>query len=420
MKILVIHNRYQHRGGEDVACEAETRLLQTAGHAVIQYVRSNTELNDGSFLHYLSAAAGTVWSRHSYRELRELLFREKPDIAHFHNTFPLISPSAYYACADAGVPVVQTLHNYRLICPNAYFLRNGRVCQQCLGRTVPWPGVLHACYRQSRPASAVVATMLAAHHIFQTWQNQVAAYIALTEFARQKFIAGGLPAEKVFVKPNFVERDPGPQPQQISGDYALYVGRLSDEKGIRPLLAAWAQLRQEIPLKIAGDGPLREELALELSRVSAARAVRWLGAVPQSEILGLMRGARFLVVPSICFENFPLAIAEAFASALPVIASRLGAMAEIVADGETGLHFAPGDPNDLAAKAEWAWTHPGEMAAMGLRARAVFEEKYSPASALGNLESIYGCALRRYSQPSPQSSHRPEPPLMPTQHEKAR
>lgn len=418
MKIVVIHNRYQHRGGEDVACEAETRLLQTAGHAVIEYVRSNTELNAGSFLHHLSAAAGTVWSRRSYRELRKLLFREKPDIAHFHNTFPLISPAAYYACADAGVPVVQTLHNYRLLCPNAYFLRNGRVCQQCLGRTVPWPGVLHACYRQSRAATAVVATMLVAHHIFQTWQNQVAAYIALTEFARQQFIAGGLPAEKVFVKPNFVEHDPGPK--QIFGDYALYVGRLSDEKGTRPLLAAWAQLRQEIRLKIAGDGPVREELALALGRVGSVRVVQWLGAVPQSKILALMRGARFLVVPSICFENFPLAIAEAFASALPVIASRLGAMAEIVADGETGLHFAPGDPSDLAAKAEWAWTHPREMAAMGLRARAVFEEKYSPGSALANLESIYGWALRPYSLSSPESSPRPESALMPIHREKAR
>ena len=333
----------------------------------------------------------------------------------------MISPAAYYACADAGVPAVQTLHNYRLLCPGAYFLRDGRVCEQCLGRTVPWPGVLHACYRESRAATAVVATMLATHHVLQTWQNQVAAYVALSEFARQKFIAGGLPAEKVFVKPNFVERDPGPK--QVSGDYALYVGRLSEEKGIRTLLAAWSRLTQKIPLKIAGDGPLRDEVGVQMSGASsahAARAVQWLGALPQSEIFALMRGARFLIVPSICFENFPLAIAEAFASELPVLGSSLGAIAEIVADGNTGLHFKPNDPRDLAAKVDWAWTHPSEMAAMGHRARAAFEEKYSAASALAHLESIYEAALLRCPLSSSQSRHRRESALMTAHHEKAR
>lgn len=398
MKILIVHNSYQQPGGEDVARDAEVRLLRRAGHAVLEYSRSNAEISDGSVLVQLSLASETAWSRHTYRALRGLLRKEKPNVAHFHNVFPLISPSAYYACADAGVSVVQTLHNYRLLCPAATFFRDGRSCQQCLGRNFGWPGILHACYRNSRPASAVTAAMFAAHRAMNTWNKKVAFYIALSEFARNKFVVGGLPAGKILVKPNFVEHDPASKPP--AGHYALFLGRLSEEKGIRVLLSAWRQFPAKIPLRIAGDGPLRQEILKQLPQNGSRPPVEWLGPVPRSQVPELMRHARFLIVPSICYENFPLVIAEAFACGLPVLASRLGACAEIVENSVTGLHFSPGNVADLAEKVAWAWTHPRELADMGGRARSEYEAKYNAAAALRHLEAIYERALSASSRSS--------------------
>lgn len=395
MKILIVHNSYQHHGGEDVARDAESRLLRRAGHAVIEYSRSNSDLFGASFLDHITAASETIWSRRTFRELRELLARDKPHVAHFHNTFPLISPSALYACADAGVPVVQTLHNYRLLCPAATFFREGQPCEKCLHRAIAWPAVVHACYRNSRGASSVAALMPAVHRAMGTWRSKIAVYVALSRFARQKFIEGGLPAEKIVVKPNFVEHD-GPS-KETPGDYALYLGRLSEEKGIRVLLAAWNRLRTPVSLQIAGDGPLRNEVSAQIARSAFNSSIAWLGAVPHTQTPALLRNARFLVVPSTCFENFPLAIAEAFAFGLPVIASRLGACAEIVEDSVTGLLFTPADTHDLAEKVAWAWNHPAELARMGASVRAEYEAKYNSAAALRHLESIYDRALRSRS-----------------------
>src|SRR5882724_6530140 len=245
-------------GGEDAVVAREHKLLVDMGHRVIPYFRANGDLKGRGISGAVNAGVDSVWSSRSYREVAWLLKSETPDVAHFHNSFPLISPAAYYACAEAGVPVVQTLHNYRLLCPAATFLRDGKVCEACLSRSVPWPGVLHGCYRGSRPATAAVAAMLAVHRAIGTWQERVDVYIALTEFARRKFIEGGLPAERIVVKPNFVASDLGPK--QGRGDYALFVGRLSEEKGLGVLLNAWGRLRELIPLRIAGDGPLREEI----------------------------------------------------------------------------------------------------------------------------------------------------------------
>lgn len=402
VKILIVHNSYQQPGGEDVARDAESRLLRRAGHVVIEYSRSNFDLLGAPVPGQISLAAGTIWSRRTFREMRTLLAREKPHVAHFHNTFPLISPSAYYACADAGVPVVQTLHNYRLLCPAATFFRNGRTCEKCLLRAIAWPAAFHACYRNNRGASSVAAVMPAAHRAIGTWRRKVAVYVALSEFARQKFIEGGLPAEKIVVKPNFVEHDG--RAKDTPGDYALYLGRLSAEKGIRVLLSAWNRLQSRIPVKIAGDGPLRDELFAQIARESGESSIEWLGAVPHAQIAALLRDARFLVVPSVCFENFPLAIAEAFACGVPVIASRLGACAEIVEDSVRGLLFTPADARDLGEKVVWAWNHPQDLARMGASARAEYESKFNAAAALRHLEAIYDRALRS-------CSHSPLPEL---------
>lgn len=391
MKVLVVHNSYQRRGGEDTVAFAESRLLEAHGHTVIHYERHNDELRNCGARGALIAGIETVWSSMSFRAMKGLIAKEKPDVAHFHNTLPLISPAAYYACAEADVPVVQTLHNYRLLCPVATFLRDGQICQSCLGRSVAWRGVVHGCYRGSRPATAAVAAMLAVHRALGTWQTKVDAYIALSEFARRKFIEGGLPGERVVVKPNFVHPDPGAK--HGPGEYALHVGRLSQEKGLHLLLEAWGQLQQRIPLRIAGDGPLREALASEIEK-KGLREVELLGHVAPTEIITLMHHARFLVFPSMWFEGFPMSIAGAFACGLPVIAPLLGTMAEIIAAGISGLHFSAGDALDLAARVEWAWTHAAEMQEMGRNACEEYRTKYTPERNYEKLWEIYNSVIK--------------------------
>jgi glycosyltransferase involved in cell wall biosynthesis len=374
MKILVAHNRYQQRGGEDAMVAAEIRLLEAHGHQVVRYLRENDELKARGPWGKVSAGIETLWSTKSLRQVRSLIQKEKPDVAHFHNIFPLISPAVYHACSQYGVPVVQTLHNYRLICPAATCLRAGRVCEECLGRNVARPAIVHGCYRGSHAATAAVASMLTVHRIMGTWQDKVDLYIALSEFARQKFIAGGLPAERIVVKPNFVEPDPGNR--QGKCEYALFVGRLSEEKGIRVLLAACRELHGKIPLRIAGEGPLLNEIEQFLS-ANGPSGITLVGRLTGTEVIRAMHEARFLVFPSIWFEGFPVSITEAFACGLPVIASRLGSMAEIVADKVTGLHFSAGDSQALAREIDWAWNHPQDMKQMGANARTEYENKYT-------------------------------------------
>jgi glycosyltransferase involved in cell wall biosynthesis len=375
MKILVGHNLYQQRGGEDAVVEAEARLLESCGHTVVYYNRHNDELKEQGGLGAIKAGIQTVWSEQSLRAITAIIKNEKPDLCHFHNTFPLISPAVYKPCVESGIPVIQTLHNYRLLCPSATFFREGKVCEDCLGRSVAWPGIVHGCYRGNRLATTAIAAMLTTHRILGTWQKDVDLYIALSEFSRQKYIAGGLPKNRIFVKPNFVDPDPGPKLD--IGDYALFVGRLTEEKGIRVLLDAWSSLRVDIPLRIVGDGPMKCEVENTVSSNNLS-SVAVLGKLSPQETLHVMHGARFLIFPSVWYEGFPLTIAEAFACGVPVIASRLGSMEEIIQDGFTGLHFCAADATDLAKKIEWAWAHPTEIQKMGRLARAEYQAKYSP------------------------------------------
>src|ERR1700724_3181862 len=253
MKISVLraHNFYKQAGGEDHSFASEAAMLEAHGHKVIRYCQHNESIDR---MKPAALAARTVWSRQAYREIRALIKTHRPQVAHFHNTLPLISPAAYHAAQAENVCVVQTLHNFRLLCPNALLLRGGRICEECVGRTIPWPGAVHKCYRDSRSASAAVATMLAAHHALGTWRHAVDLYIALTPFSRDKFIAGGLPPEKIVVKPHFVDPDPGPG--RGRGRYGVFVGRLSPAKGLATLLEAWKKLAAPVPLKIVGDGPM--------------------------------------------------------------------------------------------------------------------------------------------------------------------
>lgn len=399
MKILLIHNAYQQRGGEDAVVAAEARLLEERGHEVVFYRRHNDELRKRGPFATVSAGIDSIWAQDSYHTLKKLLFVEEPDVAHFHNTVPLISPAAYYACAEAGVPVVQTLHNYRLLCPGGQFLRDGQVCESCMGRLVLWPGIVHACYRGSRAATTAVSTMLMVHRVMGTWQKKVDVYVALSEFAKNKFILGGLPAGRIVVKPNSVFLDF--EERTATTEYALFVGRHSEEKGLRVLIEAWRRCGVRIPLRIVGDGPLRRQIEQEAERHRMAD-ISFLGQLPPGETQKQMRGARFLLFPSIWYEGFPLTVAEAFACGIPVVCSRLGSLEEIVQDGRTGLHFSAGDSKDLAAKVEWAWTHPTEMEEMGRAARREYENKYTPERNYEALLQIYERAASSVKRAAPQ------------------
>lgn len=384
MKILTVHNTYQWAGGEDSVFESEGRLLSSHGHDVIEVTQTNAHLRANSLPESLSLASKTVWSQSSYRKLADAIKCYRPDVAHFHNTFPLISPAAYYACKNAGVPVVQTLHNYRLFCPKASFFRKESVCEQCVDHGLA-RAIYYGCYRDSRLATAAVASMLVVHRLLGTWHHAVDRYVALSSFAQDKFIQAGLPASKLTVKPNFVDSEPCSGSH--AGGYALFVGRLVEEKGIITLLQAFAQTK-DIPLRIVGDGPMRQNVERYIHQ-HAPSNVSYAGSVDRYEIKRLMRAAHFLIFPSIWYEGFPLTIAESYSCGTPIVASRLGAMQEIVHDGHTGLHFAPGDPIDLAQKTKWAWENPRKMRQMGLAARAEFEAKYTAEKNYEMLIAIY-------------------------------
>lgn len=373
-RVLIAHNAYQHRGGEDSVVEAEIALLRSHGHVVETYFRSN---DDVAAMSSLSLARHTLWSNRTSHELAKLIRRFKPDVIHVHNTFPLMSPSLYWAAERAGIPVVQTLHNFRLMCLNALFLREGKVCEDCMGK-LPWRGVARACYRGSHTASAALAGMLALHRGLGTYQNKVARYIALNGFCRDKFIEGGLPAERVEVKPNFVDFDAPPLTARVG---MLFVGRLSVEKGVATLAEAMAVL-PDMSLRVAGDGPEEELLA-------GVAGIARLGSMPSEAVRQEMACAVALVVPSIWYENFPRTIVEAFACGLPVIASRIGALADIVTDGVTGLLFEPANARDLADKLAWAQAHPEQMAEMGRKARAQYEAEFSAEVNYRRLMEIY-------------------------------
>lgn len=397
MKILLVHNTYQQPGGEDVVFDQERQLLERAGHHVVTYHRGNSEIEEASALSRLGLAKHTIWATDTRQQVAKLIHQEKPRLVHVHNTFMMVSPSVYAACRHAGVPVVQTLHNYRLACPAATFYRNGGVCEECLQHSL-WRGVYHGCYRDSRPATATVALMLSWHRSAGTWNDLVDCYIALSGFSRDKFVAAGIPADKVVIKPNFVDPDPGTR--EMVSKYAVFTGRLSKEKGLHTLLHAWVRLSVHTSLQIIGDGPERENLQAYV-RQRGLSGITFRGRLSRDETIAAVKNACVLVFPSECYENFPMSIAEAFACGVPVISSRLGTMEEIVTNGRTGLHFTPGNSEDLAAKVEWAWTHPREIEEMGRQARAEYKAKYTAQRNYEMLMEIYANAIAARGQEVP-------------------
>jgi glycosyltransferase involved in cell wall biosynthesis len=387
MKLLTVHNRYLIRGGEDESRESEDRLLRLRGHEVQEFVLSNESVDR---LGRLRTAIRATWSTQAYHQARRRIRQLRPDLVDVHNFFPLISPAIYHAARAERVPVIQTLHNYRLICPGALLARDGRVCEECVGK-VPLRGILHKCYRDSYRGSAAVATMLTTHRLFGTWRNAVTLYIALTEFGRQKFIQGGLPAERIVVKPNFVPVDL--QAGNGDGGFAMFVGRLTSEKGIPTLLRAWSRLKSPIDLKIIGDGPLQVEVA---SAAAASKNIEYLGRRPLSDVYALLGRASALIFPSEWYEGLGRVMIEAFAAGTPVIATNIGPICSLVAEGVNGIHFEPGNAEDLSAKVEWAFSHSGILKNMRPAARAEYEAKYTAERNYELMMYIYGLAVEMY------------------------
>ena len=385
MRLAVLHNRYREPGGEDAVVAAEVQLLRSRGHEVAEITVSNAEVLERGLLHTLRTLQRSAWNPAACRRTREAIRRHRPDVVHVHNFWFSLSPSVFGAAAAEGVPTVMTLHNYRLICPGALLMRGGEVCERCVGVS-PWRAVPRACYRNSVAQTALVACMIDSNRRRGTWDRLVDAYIALTEFSRRKFIQGGLPAEKIYVKPNFLSKDPGLVGS--SSDGAVFVGRLSREKGVHVLLNAWE--RESVNLTVVGDGP--ERSALE-AHVAGLENVRFCGRLSHAHAVERIKKARFLVMPSLWYETFGRTIAEAYACGRPVVASRLGAMAELVDDGRTGLLFEPGNADDLTSKARFLLDNPRECERMGREARADFEESYTADANYHKLVDIYERAI---------------------------
>jgi glycosyltransferase involved in cell wall biosynthesis len=377
-RVLIVHNIYQQSGGEDSVVDAEVRMLRSRDHPVEFYSRHNNEISSKSIFRVIQQI---FWSGYTVQDVRRLIDSFKPDIIHIHNTFPLISPSIYWEANRSGIPIVQTLHNFRLLCPQAMFLRESKVCEDCLGK-VPWRGVVRGCYRGSRSKSLAIASMVTMHRAIGTWYKKITRFIVFNEFCRQKFIEGGLPAERIVVKPNFVDYS---STIESSRQGFLFVGRLSVEKGLSTLLKAIV-LVTHAQLRVAGVGP--ESVNLE-----GVTGVVHLGRLNNESVRNEMIQTIALVVPSICYETFGMVIVEAFSTSTPVIASRIGSLPELVENGVTGLLFEHGNSEDLAEKILWAQNNPEQMRQMGRNALKKYQTEYTADQNYNQLIAIYRDAI---------------------------
>ncbi|MCR4309324.1 MAG: glycosyltransferase family 4 protein [Deltaproteobacteria bacterium] len=396
MKILLAHNYYGSTApsGENQVFEIERDLLRQRGHKVLEYVRHSDEIRSKGFFGEVKGALSTPWNPWAARALQRVVYGFQPDVVHVHNTFPLLSPAIFHAIGTR-VPMVLTLHNYRLFCPAAIPIRAGRVCTECLDTQSVWPAVRYGCYRNSRLSTLPLAFSVALHRNLGTWTRHVDAFIALTKFQRKTMVEAGLPAERVHVKPNFIPGNFNQTPGKDRGKYAVFVGRLSLEKGVRTLLSAWRSVHG-LPLRILGDGPFRGELEAQV-RAQGINA-EFLGGVHRDEVLSVVSGACLQIVPSECYEGFPMVILEAYACGTPVVASRIGSLAEIVLDGETGLHFEAGDPVGLAQRVNHLVERPELARRMGMKAREIFLEKYTAEKNLEMLMGIYSRAREDFEK----------------------
>lgn len=381
MRVLMIHNRYQAAGGEDASTDAQVSLLRDAGYEVVLLSDTNERIED---LGNLRTAARSVWSREAKGRVGDLLADGGFDLMHVQNLFPLFSPSIYYAGRDHDVPVVQSLRNFRALCPEGMLYRDGQVCTDCVGRRLAWPGIVHGCYRDSAAGTAVVAAMSSGHRLVGTWQRRVDRYVTPSSYARDIYLRAGWDPDKIDVIPNFVYPDPGPGDGKR--DYAIYAGRLFPAKGLDTLIAAWETGGIDVPLKIVGEGPLKHFV-----KEAAARNphIEFLGQVTPAEVSELVGDAMFSVVPTRGIETFGRVAAESMARGTPPIAADHGGLAEVVVDGKTGLLFPPGDVAALVAAIDSMISDPARLLSMRKAAREDFLDRFSGDAVLSEWVDLY-------------------------------
>jgi glycosyltransferase involved in cell wall biosynthesis len=400
MRIVMAHNRYKYAGGEDSVMAAEVEMLRSAGHEV-ELLEADNKIIEGTLAKI--AAAGSLFHSPVFsRRMAELIRTFRPEIVHIHNWFPLLSPSIISTAYAARVPVVQTLHNFRMFCANSGLYRDGRVCLDCAGKVLPLDGVVHGCYSGSRVGSALVTAAFSYHRLAGTWAG-VSTFIAVSDLQRELLIRGGMNPAQIVVKPNFV-KDPG-KPGDGLGGYALFVGRVSAQKGIRTVLKAWEEHRLTVPLKIMGDGPLADEVR---DRASQLASVEYLGQRTASEVAAAMGAARFLIFASESYEPLASTILEAFSQGTPVLAASVESINDLVKEGVTGLQFAAGDAGDLAAKTNQLSLDTPGYRDMRRNCRSLYEERYTEPQNYRMLSDIYARAIEsRHSQ----GTERQDPPL---------
>ncbi len=387
MRVIVCHNYFRERGGEDRVFEDELELLRANGVDVVPFIKNNRDFE--GFWDTTKIAVRTPWNRRTSKEIEDLVVRTKADVVHFHNWLPQISPAGFYAARRAGAAVVQTLHNYRWACPKGIMFRDGDVCEDCMGKTVPWPAIRHLCYRDSLAGSMFISTTIGLHNVLRTKERAIDAFIAPGTFIRDKLTMAGIPAEDIFVKPLFT-KDPGPGSGE--GGYVMYLGRLSPEKRIDTLLAAWKRLDGKVPLRISGNGPQR---SLVEQAAATDPSITYLGFAPDEALDALLGDARALVFTSGTYEAQPVSILETYAKGTPVIAANMGAMSELVEDGVTGWHFRPGDPDDLARVVAAAFDGATDLTSIRTAVRNKYLENYTPEPNYARLMEVYEIAIAR-------------------------
>lgn len=394
MRVVVVHNRYRSAApsGENRVADQESEALVADGHVVERFERVSDDIETWTPLRRGLVPLQVVWSDEARRSLTATLRRFRPEVVHIHNTFPLLSPSVLYACRSAQVPAVTTIHNYRLLCASGDLFRNGAVCHACVGRTVPWPAMLHRCYRGSAAATTPVVVSMTAHR--HAWRTLVSAHIFLSEAQRRRYAPLGLPADRVFVKPNLV-------PDVAAGTlvrehFVTYPGRLDKAKGVPLLMEAWdrfsAQSTHGLRLMIAGGGPLEEEV----NKWAASRpSVTALGILDSSECSKLVARSRAVILPSTWEETFGLVAIEAMAAGVPAVAAAHGSFPELIDDGTSGVLFAPGSAEALCRVLRDIDTDPARFENYGGNARRRYEERFDPEVNLQQLLDIYRFAVDR-------------------------
>ena len=389
MKILQIHNFYQIPGGEDSVVKAERSLLESRGHVVIPYYKHNNTIKAYGLSEKIRFLCDALYSNKTVSELRRIAKDEMPDVAHIHNVFPLISPSAYYAFRSFNIPIVQTIHNYRFLCPSATFYKKKSICRSCIrGNTLHC--FFSRCYKGSFILSALYSVLFLVHRHAGTFRNNVDLFIALNNFTKNLFINCGFPDEKIMIVRNFL---PNSQFEQLpeKESYAVYIGRLSQEKGLWTLLSAVKKVNG-LRIKILGIGELEQRLR-DYVKQNEMTQVEFKGFVFGPDKMDILRKAVFSIVPSEWYESFGIVVLESFAAGTPVIASNIGGLPELVDDGKSGLLFRPGDADDLAEKMGKMLRDPGKTREMGLYARGQVEQKYNQQTHYEELLDVYNAAI---------------------------